>query len=137
MQIIKEVCVDTFKDAVEAEKNGANRIELCSRLDLDGLTPSRQLIKKVISKLDIPVRVMIRPHGNGFVYNDSDLEEMIESIKFCKSLNIDGVVLGCLDSKNNLDFTQISELASIAKPLNVIIHKAIDYSSSVISSFEK
>ena len=137
MQIIKEVCVDTFKDAVEAEKNGANRIELCSRLDLDGLTPSRQLIKKVISKLDIPVRVMIRHHGNGFVYNDSDLEEMIESIKFCKSLNIDGVVLGCLDSKNNLDFTQISELASIAKPLNVIIHKAIDYSSSVISSFEK
>ena len=137
MQIIKEVCVDTFKDAVEAEKNGANRIELCSRLDLDGLTPSRQLIKKVISKLDIPVRVMIRPHGNGFVYNQSHLKDMIDGIEFCKSLNVDGVVLGCLDSENNLDFTQISKLASIAKPLKVIVHKAIDYSNSVIGSFEK
>ena len=62
---------------------------------------------------------------------------MIDSIKFCKSLNVDGVVLGCLDSDNNLDFSQISKLASIAKPLKVIVHKAIDYSNSVIGSFEK
>ena len=47
MQIIKEVCVDTFIDAINAEKNGADSIELCGRLDLDGLTPSRRLIKKV------------------------------------------------------------------------------------------
>ena len=45
MQTIKEVCVESLEDAVIAEKNGANRIELCGRLDLDGLTPSRKLIK--------------------------------------------------------------------------------------------
>ena len=44
MQIIKEVCVDSLEEALKAEKNGANRIELCGRLDLDGLTPSRDLI---------------------------------------------------------------------------------------------
>ena len=27
MQIIKEVCVDSLEDAINAEKNGANRIE--------------------------------------------------------------------------------------------------------------
>ena len=32
----------------------------------------------------------------GFVYNQSHLKAMIDSIKFCKSLNVDGVVLGCL-----------------------------------------
>ena len=51
MQIIKEVCVDSLEDAIKAEKNGANRIELCGRLDLDGLTPSRDLIKKAFSVL--------------------------------------------------------------------------------------
>ncbi len=35
-----EVCVDTFSDALAAESKGANRIELCSHLSLDGLTPS-------------------------------------------------------------------------------------------------
>ena len=61
MQIIKEVCVDSLEDAINAEKNGANRIELCGRLDLDGLTPSRKLIKEVHKALIIPIRVMIRP----------------------------------------------------------------------------
>ena len=48
MLIIKEACVDTLKDAIEAEKNGADRIELCSRLDLEGLTPEKILIDNVI-----------------------------------------------------------------------------------------
>ena len=49
MLIIKEACVDTLKDAIEAEKNGADRIELCSRLDLEGLTPEKILIDKKAS----------------------------------------------------------------------------------------
>ena len=104
MQIIKEVCVDSLIDAICAQKNGADRIELCSRLDLDGLTPEKELITKTISKLQIPIRVMIRPHGNGFVYNQSHLKAMIDSIKFCKSLNVDGVVLGCFRLREQLGF---------------------------------
>ena len=37
--ILKEVCVDNLSDAINAYKCGANRIEFCSYLDLDGLTP--------------------------------------------------------------------------------------------------
>ena len=103
MQIIKEVCVDSLFDAQEAEKNGANRIELCSRLDLDGLTPSKSLIQNVLSKIQIPVRIMIRPHPNGFIYNKKDINEMYEVIKFCKSLKVDGIVTGCLDKNNELN----------------------------------
>ena len=62
MLIIKEVCVDSLNDAMSAEKNGANRIELCSRLDKDGLTPSRKLIRDSFKLLKIPIRVMIRPN---------------------------------------------------------------------------
>ena len=31
-----EVCVDTLEAALQAQANGATRIELCGRLDLDG-----------------------------------------------------------------------------------------------------
>ena len=97
MRIIKEVCVDSFLDAVNAEKKGANRIELCGRLDLDGLTPSKKLIKKVFSNLNIPIRVMIRPKYPSFIYSDQDIQIMIEDINYCKELGVDGLVLGCLD----------------------------------------
>ena len=39
MDIIKEVCVDNITDAINAVKLGADRIEFCSKLDEDGLTP--------------------------------------------------------------------------------------------------
>jgi len=134
MQIIKEVCVDSLDDAINAEKNGANRIELCGRLDLDGLTPSKDLIKSAFSILKIPIRVMIRPKHPSFVYSEDEISTMIDDIKFCKNIGLDGVVFGCLDEEYNFEMKQINRLSEVAKPLNVIIHKAIDSTSSVIES---
>ena len=134
MQIIKEVCVDSFLNAVNAEKKGANRIELCARLDLDGLTPNKKLIKKVFSNLSIPIRVMIRPKHPSFIYSEEDIQRMIEDINYCKKLGVDGVVLGCLNEDSNFNMNQINLLSEIAKPLNVIIHKAIDKTDSVLNS---
>ena len=134
MQILKEVCVDSLEDAINAEKNGANRIELCSRLDLDGLTPSKKLISKVFSKLNIPIRVMIRPKHPSFIYSEGEIRLMLKSIIFCKELGVDGVVLGCLNKNSHLNIEQIDLLTKFAKPLNVIIHKAIDSTNSVIDS---
>ena len=134
MQIIKEVCVDSFLKAVNAEKKGANRIELCARLDLDGLTPNKKLIKKVFSNLSIPIRVMIRPKHPSFIYSEEDIQRMIEDINYCKELGVDGVVLGCLNEDSNFNMNQINLLSEIAKPLNVIIHKAIDKTDSVLNS---
>ena len=134
MQIIKEACVDSFSDAVNAEKKGANRIELCGRLDLDGLTPSKKLIKKVFLNLNIPIRVMIRPKHPSFIYSNEDIRIMIEDINYCKELGVDGVVLGCLNKDSNLNMSQINLLSDIAKPLNVIIHKAMDKTDSVLNS---
>ena len=134
MQIIKEVCVDSLDDAINAEKNGANRIELCGRLDLDGLTPSKDLIKSAFSILKIPIRVMIRPKHPSFVYSDDEISTMIDDIKFCKNIGLDGVVFGCLDEEYNFEMKQINRLSEVAKPFNVIIHKAIDSTSSVFES---
>jgi copper homeostasis protein len=136
MQIIKEVCVDSLEDAINAEKNGANRIELCSRLDLDGLSPPRKLIKEAHKALIIPIRVMIRPKHPSFRYTEEEILKMIEEIKYCKELGVDGVVFGCLDKNSNFNMKQIKLLSIVAKPLNVIIHKSIDFTNSVIDSLE-
>ena len=69
--LIKEACVETVEQAIKAEKNGADQIELCSRLDLDGLTPDFDVIRKVLSLIKIPVKVMIRCRSGNFYFNES------------------------------------------------------------------
>ena len=137
MQIIKEVCVDSLDDAVNAEKNGADRIELCGRLDLDGLTPSRNLIKESFNSLNIPIRVMIRPKHPSFVYSEEEIYKMLDEISYCKKIGVDGVVLGCLDNDSNFNMNQIEFLSKKSKPLNVIIHKSIDRTKSVTLSLSQ
>ena len=137
MSIVKELCVDNIQDAINAIEKGADRIEFCSNLDEDGLTPSIDDLIFLKKNISIPVRVMVRPHSNSFNYSDDDLIQMKEIIEFCKNEKFDGVVFGCLDGSDELDLNKIMYLADFAKPLNVIIHKAIDLTSSPINSLKK
>ena len=137
MTVVKEACVDNIQDAINAFKKGADRIEFCSNLDEDGLTPSNYDLISLKKSISIPVRIMVRPHSNSFNYNDDDLIQMKETIEFCKNQKFDGVVFGCLDDDNELDLKKIKYLADFAKPLNVIIHKAIDLTSSPLNSLKK
>ena len=137
MTVVKEACVDNIQDAINAFKKGADRIEFCSNLDEDGLTPSNYDLISLKKSISIPVRVMVRPHSNSFNYNDDDLIQMKETIEFCKNQKFDGVVFGCLDDDNELDLNKIEYLADFAKPLNVIDHKAIDLTSSPVNSLMK
>ncbi len=124
--IILEACVETFDQCVNAEKQGAGRLELCDRLDLGGTTPPEELIKKVKAAVNIPIRVMIRPRGGDFVYSAEELEEMRKAIIMCKNIGVDGIVLGILTRDNKLDIETMKPLIELAKPMNVVIHKAID-----------
>jgi len=137
MDIIKEVCVDNIRDAINAVKLGADRIEFCSKLYEDGLTPKTEdliSIKKIVS---CPIRVMVRPHSRSFVYGEQDLDEMKKTINLCKQHNFDGVVFGCLNANMELDIKKIKYLTDLSKPLKVIIHKAIDLTLSPINSLKQ
>ena len=80
MKITKEVCVDNLDNAVKAFNKGANRIEFCSNLNEDGLTPNFNDLKEIKNLVSIPIRVMIRPHSKSFEYNDNDIAKMTETI---------------------------------------------------------
>ena len=137
MDIIKEVCVDNITDAINAVKLGADRIEFCSKLDEDGLTPRTEDLISIKKIVKCPIRVMVRPHSRSFVYNEQDLDEMKKTINLCKEHNFDGVVFGCLDKNMELDIKKIKYLTDLSKPLKVIIHKAIDLTSSPLNSLKK
>lgn len=124
--MIKEVCVESFSEALAAEKRGADRIELCDNLYLGGTTPSYGTIKMAMEKLTIPAFPIIRPRGGNFHYSKEEIEIMKEDIKVCKSLGAKGVVLGVLTADNKVDFETLKELVELASPMEVTFHKAVD-----------
>lgn len=124
--MIKEACVESLIDALEAEKRGANRIELCDNLSQGGTTPSYGTIKIALSTLKIPVFPIIRPRGGDFCYTPAEIEVIKEDIKVCKSLGAKGIVLGILTADKKIDFKTLAEFMELAKPMEVTFHKAID-----------
>ncbi len=124
--MIKEACVETFDEAVLAEKRGASRIELCSDLGSDGLTPSDELMQKTCSTLEIPVMVMIRPRSGDFVYSEKEIMQMKAEIDKAKKYGAAGVVFGLLTQENKIDKKNTKILTARAQPLPVTFHKAID-----------
>lgn len=126
-----EACVETFEEALTAQKKGADQIELCGRLDLDGITPDLPLIEKCLKELDIDIKVMIRPRGGIFEYTTDEIAQMKTDIEYCKQLGVQGVVLGMSDG-TRLDIEQINELAKLASPLKVTVHKVIDNTADII-----
>ena len=123
---ILEACVDTVEQAILAEKNGANRIELCANLSVGGLTPSKYLLLKTKAAVNLPIMAMARPRSGNFIYSNKEIEAIKASIDLFKSLNLKGVVFGFLNDQNEIDLPLTREMVTYAKPLDVTFHKAID-----------
>jgi copper homeostasis protein len=134
MSYLREACVESLEQAFIAEKNGADRIELCADLDVEGLTPSRELILSVKSQLNIPLHVMIRPRAGDFAYNNIKIKQMASDIAFCKEAGVDGVVFGILKENKTININAVEKLADIGKPMKLVFHKAIDETPTILEA---
>ena len=134
--MIKEACVESFEKALEAQNNGANRIELCENLSVGGTTPSYGTVKICLEKLNISIFPMVRARGGNFVYSKDEIEIMKEDIKVFKDLGVKGLVLGCLTSDNKIDLELTKTLVNLAYPMEITFHKAIDEISNPLDYIE-
>lgn len=135
--VLLEACVENLDQALLAERKNADRIELCGRLDLGGITPPREMIISSVKQLSIPTKIMIRPRGGNFIYSDPEVELMISDIIFCKKNGIGEIVLGALTDKGEVDLPLIRSLSSLADPMKVTFHKAIDDVNDYMRSLEE
>ena len=119
LNFTKEACVDSIDNEISVEKNGADQIELCSRLDLDGLTPSKKLILQTIRMVSIPIKVMIRSRPGNFTYNQNDVNTMLDSIEFCQKNGINEIAFGALNSNMKIDEKTINQIISKYTGLNI------------------
>ncbi len=121
-----EICIDTAEGAMAAERGGATRIELCGNLIIGGTTPSTSLLDIVKENVKIPIHTIIRPRFGDFCYTDLEFEEIKRQVTDMKKHGADGVVIGILKPDGSLDKEKMEILIDIAKPMNVVLHRAFD-----------
>ena len=125
--MLVEVCANSLESAINAQKAGADRIELCSELSVGGVTPSFGLIEMVKKQLHIPVHVLIRPRSGHFTYSDMEFEVMKADIEGCKELGVDGIVSGILNANFSLDVERTKALVELSEGLHFTFHRAFDW----------
>ncbi|MGB9409064.1 MAG: copper homeostasis protein CutC [Terracidiphilus sp.] len=136
MAFLLELCVETLKAAQSADRGGANRIELCDRLDIGGITPGKQLITDTLQALSIPVHVLIRPRGGDFVYSAAEFDQMKEQLQWVKQAGAAGVALGVLLVDRRIDVARSRELTELAHPMKVTFHRAFDRAPNMDEALE-
>ncbi len=123
--MLLEVCVDSAEGLYSAIEGGADRIELCSALELGGLTPSQALME-LASTVPIPVYAMIRPRAGSFCFSAEDEVIMAADIGNARNAGLAGVVLGASLADGSLDVTLLERLIAEAKGLGTTLHRAFD-----------
>ncbi len=136
-KILLEVAVFTPESALIAAKAGADRIELCSGYPEGGLSPAASTIKQVRKSVDCYLHVMVRPRIGDFLYTEYEKQIILDEIKYCKSINIDGVVVGALTTTGDIDENFISAIKETAYPMSVTFHRAFDISRDLFFSMDK
>lgn len=120
-----EVCVDDAAGLQAAIAGGADRVELCSVLELGGLTPSAGLMQ-LAGATNVPVRAMIRPRAGDFVFDESDVQTMLGDIAAAQQAGLEGVVLGASLADGRLDLPVLERLVTAANGMKLTLHRAID-----------
>lgn len=130
-----EICINaadaeaTERSVRAAYDGGADRIELCSRMDVQGLTPLFEHIRRARQIfVERPgLLVMIRPRAGDFDYSLREVEQMRVDIEEAASAGADGVVLGAVQ-QGRLDLPTLRQLVHAAHEhqLAVTFHRAFD-----------
>ena len=133
---ILECCVDSVESALQAEKGGADRLELCSNLIIGGTTPTLALFRQIREHTNIRIHVLIRPRFGDFLYTKQELHIIAKEIDMFRKAGAEGIVIGCLTPDGSLDCEAMHFLIDYAGQMTVTLHRAFDMSKDPFQTLE-
>ena len=125
---VLEVIACSVEDAINAEKGGADRLEIIRDIEFGGYTPALALVREIQRTVSLPLRVMLREKA---CYG---LTEIITVEKLCcvayelNKMKIDGVVLGFL-RLGDVDVELTRKILGCAPDLRATFHHAFEDAS--------
>lgn len=138
-----EIAVTSVAGALAARTAGANRVELCSALEVGGVTPSQGLVEGVLDEVGgvdadgwQGVHVLVRPRPGGFGYSFEERLLMRREVEKVLEAGADGIVIGALTPDGEPDLELVREVAEAAAAYEatVTFHRAIDLSADTVAA---
>lgn len=135
-----EIIATNLEEAICAEQYGADRLELIHDFELGGLSPQLELTRDVCAAVNIPVNVMVRPHGENFIYTPQDMTTILHQIDYLLSnTKVSSIVFGSLTENNTVNIKQLEMVIKLLENSRVglTFHRAIDVSSDVVAAYQE
>lgn len=125
-----EVCIDSAQGLEAALAAGARRLEVCSRLDLGGLTPTFDLLEQSLraaAPRGVRVHAMVRSRANTrFCPDAAEFAELRTDLMRVREQGAHGAVFGLLTGEASVDMERTRDLVYRARPMEVTFHRAFD-----------
>ena len=142
-RIVLEIACGTIQDAMIADRGGADRLELCSAMELGGLTPSLGTAFEVSERCSAPFVAMIRPRAGGFHFSGTELACMERDASLLLEAGASGIVFGCLASDGTVDVKACRRLMraagrneSVFHPVAAVFHRAFDEARDQLAALD-
>lgn len=128
-----EICVADAGGVAAAVAGGATRIELCTALEVGGLTPSMGAVLMARKAAGTAfVTVLIRPRAGDFVYGSDEGAAMVADLGSLTAWADDrgwtnlGFTTGALRPNGTIDAELMSALVRAANGRTLVFHKGFD-----------
>lgn len=137
MTVTLEIAVTSPDGARIARDSGADRVELCTGLELGGLTPSAGTVALTV-ETGLPVHALLRCRPGDFVYDEPELRAMEREARCLAAAGVSGVVLGALRSDGSVDAETTGRLVAaareVAPSIHITFHRAIDHAADPVDA---
>ncbi|MEJ8307075.1 copper homeostasis protein CutC [Saccharibacillus sacchari] len=134
--MLLEVIACTPEDAVAAERGGADRIEWIADPQVGGVTPDLSMAAEMRRAVRLPIRVMVRPRGGGFVYSEEEQEQMRRDIRRIAAVGGLDVVTGVLTPEGTVDESALDGLLNAGRSFAFTFHRAFDEAENLPRALE-
>ncbi|TDT72821.1 copper homeostasis protein [Allofrancisella inopinata] len=137
--ITLEICIDNHQSIIHAQRAKADRLELCSALGVEGLTPSPSLVKFAKDNFTGSLQAMIRHRAGDFYYDETDQQIMLDDLQMMLELDVNGIVIGALTKENKIDKEFLEPFIKLTKQANkkLTFHRAIDLTADIHTSIKE
>jgi copper homeostasis protein len=131
-----EIIATRPEDALDAQRGGADRLEICSALGVGGITPSLALYAAIRQSVSMPLFVLIRVREGNFVYSAAERRVMLDDVKRFLDAGADGFVCGMNTPDGGVDVEHMTQFVKAASGKPVTFHRAIDVCRSPLQAVD-
>ncbi|KQR80492.1 copper homeostasis protein CutC [Sphingomonas sp. Leaf343] len=139
-----EICVDSPAGIAAAIAGGADRIELCSALDVGGLTPGGALAEIAVARAadaGIAVHAMVRSRSGDFAYDADEIDLAIREAIMLVDRGVQGLVFGAV-RHGRIDEDATARWVKgvrtgVDRPVALVFHRAIDLVDDPVGAVDR